>query len=104
MNLEQFKARCVMTVIAIEGVQRTGVDDQRDYPTSPARISSIRSEMSDRPLAPPRHQNRRPNGTAHGVEQSALREIKHWRRRSAPALTETSNGHWDDNTGKTFRP
>ncbi len=70
MRLKQFKARLVMAIIAIDiGVQRTGVDDQGDDPTSPARISSIRSEMSDRPLAPA------PAEFPHVGEESWLREL-----------------------------
>lgn len=44
MCLEEFKARNVVTIITIDiGIQRTSVNDQCDDPTSPARISSIRS-------------------------------------------------------------
>jgi hypothetical protein len=43
----------VVAVVAIDvRVERAGVDDQRDEPASLARISSMRSEMSVRPLAP----------------------------------------------------
>ena len=50
---EQVQACGVVPVVAIDvGVEGAGVDDQRDGRTSLARISSIRSEMSSRPLAP----------------------------------------------------
>ena len=53
MRLEQLQARGVVPVTAIDvGVEGPGIDDQRDGWTSLARISSIRSEMSSRPLAP----------------------------------------------------
>lgn len=53
VRFEQVEARSVVPVVAIDvRVQRAGVDDQCDEPTSLARISSIRSEMSLRPLAP----------------------------------------------------
>ncbi|MHB8694499.1 MAG: pyridoxamine 5'-phosphate oxidase family protein [Solirubrobacteraceae bacterium] len=42
-----------MFVIAVDvGVQRAGVNDQRDEPTCARMISSIRSEISDWPLCP----------------------------------------------------
>jgi PPOX class probable F420-dependent enzyme len=53
VRLEQFEACPMMSVIAVDvGVERAGVDDQRDESTSLARSSSMRSEMSARPLAP----------------------------------------------------
>ena len=53
MRLEQFEARPVVSVVAVDvRVEGAGVDDQCDGCTSLARISSIRSEMSSRPLAP----------------------------------------------------
>jgi hypothetical protein len=53
MGLEKFEARLVVSIVSIDvGVERSGVDDQRDEPNSAARISSIRSEISVRPLAP----------------------------------------------------
>ena len=53
VGLEQLEAFNMVSVIAIDvGVQRAGVDDQCDELTSSIRISSIRSEMSARPLAP----------------------------------------------------
>lgn len=53
MRLEQLEAGSMMPVVAVDvGIERPGVDDQRDDVTSPEMISSIRSEMSDRPLAP----------------------------------------------------
>lgn len=53
MSLKKFEARLVMLIVSIDvSEERSGVDDQRDEPNSVARISSIRSEMSVRPLAP----------------------------------------------------
>ncbi len=53
MGLEKFEARLVVSIVSIDvGEQRPGVDDQSDEPNSAARISSIRSEISVRPLAP----------------------------------------------------
>ena len=53
MSLEQVEASGVVAVVAVDvGVERAGIDDQCDGCTSAARISSIRSEMSSRPLAP----------------------------------------------------
>lgn len=53
MCLEELKAGAVVSIVSINvRVERPGVDDQRDEPNSAARISSIRSEMSVRPLAP----------------------------------------------------
>ncbi len=47
VDLEQLAARVVMPVVAVNvRIQRAGVDDQRDAPTSSASSSSIRSEMS----------------------------------------------------------
>jgi hypothetical protein len=43
----------VVVVVTVDiGIERAGVDDQRDEPTSARMISSIRSEMSLRPLRP----------------------------------------------------
>jgi len=70
MRFEQVEARGVMLVVAIDVcVERAGIDDQSDEPTSLARISSIRSEMSERPLAPaPAARSRRfPRGAASSV-------------------------------------
>lgn len=66
VSLEQFEANAVVAVIAIDvGIERTGVDDQRDDCTSAARISSMRSAMSSRPLAPaPAARRRRRPGCA----------------------------------------
>ena len=48
VRLEKVEALGVVAVVEVDvGVQRTSVDDQRDAGTSAARISSIRSEMSD---------------------------------------------------------
>lgn len=54
MGLEQLEARGVVRVVSVDvGVQRPGVDDQRGYEaTSAAKISSMRSETSLRPLRP----------------------------------------------------
>lgn len=47
MILEQLQARRMVSVIAVYiGVERTGVDDQRDASISEAMISSMRSETS----------------------------------------------------------
>ena len=70
MRFEQVEADRVVTVIAIDvRVQRAGVDDQCDGPTSLARISSMRSEMSVLPLAPaPAAMSRRlPRGASSSV-------------------------------------
>ncbi len=53
VGLEEVEAGGVVGIVAVDvGVQRTGVDDQRDPGTSAARMSSMRSEMSVWPLAP----------------------------------------------------
>ncbi|MGH9272448.1 MAG: hypothetical protein ACRDZ2_14365, partial [Ilumatobacteraceae bacterium] len=53
MGFEQIEAGPMVPVVGVDvGVQRSDVDDQCDAPTSLARISSIRSEMSCRPLDP----------------------------------------------------
>lgn len=54
VGLEQFEGGRVVRVIGVDvGVQRSGVDDERGYrATSAARISSMRSETSLRPLCP----------------------------------------------------
>jgi hypothetical protein len=53
MGLEELKTCNVVCVVEVDvGVERTGVDNQRDAGTSAARISSIRSETSERPLLP----------------------------------------------------
>lgn len=53
MRLKQLKAGLVVPVIGVHiGVQRSGVDDQRNGDSSSARICSIRWEMSSRPLDP----------------------------------------------------
>ena len=47
LGLEQAEAGGVMGVVGVDvGVERSGVDDQRDAATSLAKISSMRSEMS----------------------------------------------------------
>ena len=51
IRLQQFPTRRMVRIVAVNvGVQRARVDDQRDRSTSEAMISSIRSEMSVRPL------------------------------------------------------
>ncbi len=53
VGLEKLQAVDVPSVVAVDvGVQRTGVAEQRDSGISKARISSMRSEMSEWPLAP----------------------------------------------------
>ena len=53
VGFKQIEASGVVAVIAVDvGVERAGVDDQSDGCTSAARICSMRSEMSSRPLAP----------------------------------------------------
>ncbi len=60
-GLEQVRTRGVVSVVAIDiGAERAGIDDQSDGCTSLARISSMRSEMSSRPLAPAPAARRRP--------------------------------------------
>lgn len=53
MGLEELETCGVMDIVAVDvRVQRPCVNDQRDVPTSLARICSMRSEMSAWPLAP----------------------------------------------------
>ena len=53
VGLEQLQTGSVMGVIGVDvGVERTGVQDQRDGAISEERISSIRSETSLLPLCP----------------------------------------------------
>jgi hypothetical protein len=53
VGLEQLETSLVVPIVGVDvRVERPGVDDQRDARTSLARISSIRSEMSSRPLDP----------------------------------------------------
>lgn len=54
VGLEEVERGRVMRIVGVNvGVERPGVDDDRRYcPTSVARISSIRSETSRRPLRP----------------------------------------------------
>jgi hypothetical protein len=53
MLLEKLKALGMVAVVCVDvGVQRPGVDQERYGRPSARRISSIRSEISDRPLAP----------------------------------------------------
>ena len=50
---QQGKARFVMAIVSVDvGVERAGVNYQCDGETSLARISSMRSEISERPLRP----------------------------------------------------
>lgn len=52
-RLERFHALPMVVVVRVRGgVERPGVDEDRYGPASSLRISSIRSEMSPRPLRP----------------------------------------------------
>ena len=52
MSFKKLKARLVALVVSIDvRKERPSVDNQRDEPSSAARISSIRSGISVRPLA-----------------------------------------------------
>jgi len=60
VRLQEIEALGVVSVVRVHiGVQRPGVDDQGDPATSAARISSIRSEISERPLRPAAAASRR---------------------------------------------
>jgi hypothetical protein len=53
MDLQQLRARLVMLIVGVDiGVERASVDDERWSATSLRGISSMRSEMSWRPLRP----------------------------------------------------
>jgi hypothetical protein len=53
VRAEQLQAGEMMAVVGVDrGVEGAGVDNDRYLGTSAARISSIRSEMSVRPLRP----------------------------------------------------
>ena len=53
MCSQQLKTRVMMPVVGIDvRIKRTRVDQKRDGTTSLERISSMRSEMSSRPLRP----------------------------------------------------
>jgi hypothetical protein len=54
MRFEQRERRSMVGVICVDiGIERAGVDDDRNYgPASAARISSMRSETSVWPLRP----------------------------------------------------
>lgn len=53
VTLQQLETGGVMSVVSVDvGIERPGVADQRDGESSEARISSIRSETSLRPLRP----------------------------------------------------
>lgn len=54
MRLQQPERRSMMGIIGVDiRIQRAGIDDNRGYcPTSAARISSMRCEMSEWPLRP----------------------------------------------------
>lgn len=53
MGQEEVKGVVMVPVVGVDvGVERSGVDQDRYFATSAARISSMRSEMSSRPLRP----------------------------------------------------
>lgn len=53
VSLEQLETAVVMGIVRVDvRVERAGVDDQRDPALSALMISSMRSEMSLRPLCP----------------------------------------------------
>jgi hypothetical protein len=53
MTLEEIQTLFVMPIVSVDvRVQRPGVDQKRYGRTSARRISSIRPEMSERPLCP----------------------------------------------------
>ena len=53
MRLEQIEAGAMVAVVAVDvGIEGAGVNEKRDQATSARRISSIRSDTSDSPLAP----------------------------------------------------
>ncbi len=53
VRFQQLKARLVVGIVAIHvGIERAGVNDQRDRPNSAAMICSTRSETSECPLRP----------------------------------------------------
>jgi hypothetical protein len=53
VGLEELRAGGVMGIVGVDvGVQRAGIDDQRYLLVSARMISSMRSEMSLRPLRP----------------------------------------------------
>ncbi|HET7386977.1 MAG TPA: hypothetical protein VFJ19_09980 [Nocardioidaceae bacterium] len=54
VGLEQLERGIVVCIVRVDvGVERSGIDDERGYrATSAARISSMRSETSLRPLCP----------------------------------------------------
>ena len=53
MDSQQIEAGSVVAVVGVYvGVERAGIDDQSDGDASWVRISSIRSDMSRRPLRP----------------------------------------------------
>jgi len=60
MVSQQFECGAVIAVVGVDvGVERAGVDEEGYGVTSAARISSMRSEMSSRPLRPAAARNRR---------------------------------------------
>jgi len=74
MALQQVERRCMLGIIAVDvRVERARVDDQRDRLTSAAMISSMRSEMSDRPLRPAAAAPRRRRPPAPMCSSSAVR-------------------------------
>ena len=53
MGEQEVKRLAVVTVVGVDvGIQWSSVDQDGYFATSDARISSIRSEMSSRPLRP----------------------------------------------------
>ena len=95
MLREQIQAGRVMSIVCVDvGVERPGIDDQRDAGTSLARISSMRSEMSEQPLRPAAAAPRRRRGprwcsiaSLVSSEIVMLRRAASWRRRAS-----SSNG------------
>jgi hypothetical protein len=74
VGLEQLQAGGVVGVVGVDvGVERAGVEDQRDGAISEARISSIRSEMSLWPLRPLAAASRRRRPPAPRCCSSAVR-------------------------------
>lgn len=94
MGFKKLEARPLVLIVSIDvGEERPGVDDQSDEPNSAAKISSIRSEMSVRPLAPaPAARSRlRPARTPRCASMASLvsseivvlRRCASWRKRAS---------------------